>query len=168
MFVAGKATSLEMSWRWPTESCCRESVSSPTSWSLRVKLPDLKLAVKIHLVLLLYCSLDYTFFVLLCAGVKKGDRVSIYMPMVVELVVAMLACVRIGAVHSIVVSCRRTHATSARRIMVSLRLKMGVNDMCAAVSSLQVSLLSLCARGSWTLSVHCSSQQVGYQIHIAG
>uniref|UniRef100_A0A8C7V730 Propionate--CoA ligase n=1 Tax=Oncorhynchus mykiss TaxID=8022 RepID=A0A8C7V730_ONCMY len=36
--------------------------------------------------------------------VKKGDRVSIYMPMVVELVVAMLACVRIGAVHSIVVS----------------------------------------------------------------
>ncbi|KTF93783.1 hypothetical protein cypCar_00024708 [Cyprinus carpio] len=37
-----------------------------------------------------------------CAGVKKGDRVSIYMPMVVELVVAMLACARIGAVHSIV------------------------------------------------------------------
>lgn len=37
-------------------------------------------------------------------GVKKGDRVSIYMPMVVELVVAMLACARIGAVHSIVVS----------------------------------------------------------------
>ncbi|XP_028265750.1 acetyl-coenzyme A synthetase, cytoplasmic isoform X3 [Parambassis ranga] len=35
-------------------------------------------------------------------GVKKGDRVSIYMPMVVELVVAMLACARIGAVHSIV------------------------------------------------------------------
>lgn len=34
---------------------------------------------------------------------KKGDRVSIYMPMVVELVVAMLACARIGAVHSIVV-----------------------------------------------------------------
>lgn len=40
----------------------------------------------------------------LSVGVKKGDRVSIYMPMVVELVVAMLACVRIGAVHSIVVS----------------------------------------------------------------
>uniref|UniRef100_A0A672HPH1 Propionate--CoA ligase n=1 Tax=Salarias fasciatus TaxID=181472 RepID=A0A672HPH1_SALFA len=40
--------------------------------------------------------------VLKAQGVKKGDRVSIYMPMVVELVVAMLACVRIGAVHSIV------------------------------------------------------------------
>ncbi len=35
-------------------------------------------------------------------GVKKGDRVSIYMPMVVELAIAMLACARIGAVHSIV------------------------------------------------------------------
>uniref|UniRef100_A0A8C2Q6R3 acetate--CoA ligase n=1 Tax=Cyprinus carpio TaxID=7962 RepID=A0A8C2Q6R3_CYPCA len=42
--------------------------------------------------------------VLKSQGVKKGDRVSIYMPMVVELVVAMLACARIGAVHSIVVS----------------------------------------------------------------
>ncbi|XP_069581352.1 acetyl-coenzyme A synthetase, cytoplasmic isoform X1 [Brachyistius frenatus] len=40
--------------------------------------------------------------VLKSQGVKKGDRVSIYMPMVLELVVAMLACVRIGAVHSIV------------------------------------------------------------------
>ncbi|XP_017342237.1 acetyl-coenzyme A synthetase, cytoplasmic isoform X3 [Ictalurus punctatus] len=40
--------------------------------------------------------------VLKSQGVRKGDRVSIYMPMVVELVVAMLACARIGAVHSIV------------------------------------------------------------------
>ncbi|MCO6436046.1 MAG: acetate--CoA ligase [Phycisphaerae bacterium] len=35
-------------------------------------------------------------------GVKKGDRVSIYMPMVKELAIAMLACARIGAIHSIV------------------------------------------------------------------
>ncbi|XP_023330086.1 acetyl-coenzyme A synthetase isoform X2 [Eurytemora carolleeae] len=40
--------------------------------------------------------------VLVNLGVKKGDRVAIYMPMVTELVVAMLACARIGAVHSIV------------------------------------------------------------------
>lgn len=37
-------------------------------------------------------------------GVNKGDRVSIYMPMIMELPIAMLACARIGAVHSIVVS----------------------------------------------------------------
>jgi acetyl-CoA synthetase len=35
-------------------------------------------------------------------GVKKGDRVCIYMPMIPEAAVAMLACTRIGAVHSIV------------------------------------------------------------------
>ncbi len=35
-------------------------------------------------------------------GVKKGDRVCIYMPMIAEATVAMLACTRIGAVHSIV------------------------------------------------------------------
>ncbi len=35
-------------------------------------------------------------------GVKKGDRVSIYMPMIPEATVAMLACTRIGAMHSIV------------------------------------------------------------------
>ena len=35
-------------------------------------------------------------------GVKKGDRVTIYMPMIPEAAYAMLACTRIGAVHSIV------------------------------------------------------------------
>ncbi len=35
-------------------------------------------------------------------GVKKGDRVTIYMPMVLEAAYAMLACARIGAVHSVV------------------------------------------------------------------
>ena len=35
-------------------------------------------------------------------GVKKGDRVAIYLPMIPELTVAMLACARIGAIHSIV------------------------------------------------------------------
>ncbi|KPK36551.1 MAG: 3-hydroxypropionyl-CoA synthetase [Nitrospira bacterium SG8_35_1] len=35
-------------------------------------------------------------------GVSKGDRVAIYMPMIPELAIAMLACARIGAIHSIV------------------------------------------------------------------
>ena len=35
-------------------------------------------------------------------GVKRGDRVTIYMPMIVEGVLALLACARIGAVHSVV------------------------------------------------------------------
>ncbi len=40
--------------------------------------------------------------VLKAKGISKGDRVAMYMPMTFELVVAMLACARIGAVHSIV------------------------------------------------------------------
>jgi len=40
--------------------------------------------------------------VLKAHGVKKGDRVSIYLPMIPELPIAMLACARIGAIHSVV------------------------------------------------------------------
>jgi acetyl-CoA synthetase len=40
--------------------------------------------------------------VLKSLGVRKGDRVAIYLPMILELPVAMLACARIGAIHSIV------------------------------------------------------------------
>jgi acetyl-CoA synthetase len=40
--------------------------------------------------------------VLKAKGVKKGDRVIIYLPMIIELPVAMLACARIGAIHSVV------------------------------------------------------------------
>ena len=35
-------------------------------------------------------------------GVKKGDRICLYMPMIVEATVAMLACARLGAIHSVV------------------------------------------------------------------
>ena len=37
-------------------------------------------------------------------GVKKGDRVSMYLPMCPELLVSMLACTKIGAIHSVVYS----------------------------------------------------------------
>ncbi|MBI5789012.1 MAG: acetate--CoA ligase [Candidatus Schekmanbacteria bacterium] len=40
--------------------------------------------------------------VLKAKGVKRGDRVCIYLPMIPELAIAMLACTRIGAIHSIV------------------------------------------------------------------
>jgi len=40
--------------------------------------------------------------VLKSLGVKKGDRIALYMPLVPELAIAMLACARIGAVHSVV------------------------------------------------------------------
>lgn len=37
-------------------------------------------------------------------GVHKGDAVVIYLPMLMELPIAMLACARIGAIHSVIIS----------------------------------------------------------------
>ena len=47
-------------------------------------------------------------------GVRKGDRVAVYMPMVPEAAVAMLACARIGAVHSVVFGGFSAHALASR------------------------------------------------------
>jgi len=52
--------------------------------------------------------------VLKSLGVNKGDRVTIYMPMVPELPIVMLACTRIGAVHSVVFSGFSSHALVER------------------------------------------------------
>ena len=52
--------------------------------------------------------------VLLDRGVKKGDRVCIYMPMIPEAAYAMLACARIGAVHSVVFGGFSPHALRDR------------------------------------------------------
>lgn len=47
-------------------------------------------------------------------GVKKGDKVCIYLPMIPELAVSVLACARIGAVHSVVFAGFSSSAVSAR------------------------------------------------------
>jgi len=52
--------------------------------------------------------------VLKSKNIKKGDRVCIYMPMVPELTVAVLACARIGAVHSVVFAGFSSTALAAR------------------------------------------------------
>ncbi|MFV0350038.1 MAG: acetate--CoA ligase [Halodesulfovibrio sp.] len=58
--------------------------------------------VKVYTYQMLYDEVCKFANVLKAQGVHKGDRVALYMPMIPELAVAMLACVRIGAVHSIV------------------------------------------------------------------
>ncbi len=47
-------------------------------------------------------------------GVEKGDRVLIYMPMIAEACFAMLACARIGAIHSVVFGGFASHALASR------------------------------------------------------
>ena len=54
--------------------------------------------------------------------VRKGDRVAIYMPMVSELVIAMLACARIGAVHSIVFGGYSSDSLAARILDAKARV----------------------------------------------
>ena len=54
--------------------------------------------------------------VLKAMGTKKGDRVVIYMPMIPEATYAMLACARIGAIHSVVFAGFSSDALSARII----------------------------------------------------
>ena len=51
---------------------------------------------------------------LLAKGITKGDRVIIYMPMVPEAIVAMLACGRIGAIHSVVFGGFAAHELAVR------------------------------------------------------
>jgi propionate--CoA ligase len=50
----------------------------------------------------LYREVNKLAGVLQSLGVRKGDRVLIYMPMVPEAIIGMLACVRLGAIHSVV------------------------------------------------------------------
>jgi len=50
----------------------------------------------------LYCEVNVFANVLRLMGVKRGDRVTIYLPMIPEAAFAMLACARIGAIHSVV------------------------------------------------------------------
>ena len=50
----------------------------------------------------LLAEVTATARMILDAGIRKGDRVIIYMPMVPEAIIAMLACARIGAIHSVV------------------------------------------------------------------
>ncbi len=50
----------------------------------------------------LYCDVSKFANVLKSLGVKRGDRVAIYLPLIPEAAIAMLACTRIGAIHSVV------------------------------------------------------------------
>src|SRR5688500_5446574 len=50
----------------------------------------------------LYRQVSQFANVLKSLGVKRGDRVALYLPLIPELAIAMLACARIGAVHSVV------------------------------------------------------------------
>ena len=66
--------------------------------------------------------------VLIDLGVRQGDRVAIYMPMVPELAVAMLACARIGAVHSVIFAGFSAEAVRGRVLDSECRVLITANE----------------------------------------
>ena len=86
-------------------------------------------------------------------GIKSGDRITIYLPMVPELVIAMLSCARIGAIHTVVfsgfsaTSLRDRVEDSGSKIIITadggfrkgklIKLKEIVDESAAGVSSVE-------------------------------
>lgn len=62
----------------------------------------------------LYEEVNRIANMLLSIGIKKGDRVCLYMPMIPELLMSVLACARIGAVHSVVFAGFSAHSLAGR------------------------------------------------------
>jgi acetyl-CoA synthetase len=101
----------------------------------------------------LYREVQQFASVLKSLGIKKGDRVALYLPMVPELAIAMLACARIGAVHSVVFGgfsseslCDRINDAQARLLVTAdggyrrgqiVRLKQIADEALAATPSIE-------------------------------
>lgn len=75
-------------------------------------------------------------------GVQKGDRVCIYMPMIPELAIAMLACARIGAVHSIVFAGFSSAAIASRINDAQCKVLVTANEVFRGTKS--INLKAIC------------------------
>ena len=100
-------------------------------------------------------------------GIKKGDRVALYMPMIPELAMAVLACARIGAVHSVVFAGFSAHALADRindaqckmvitadglfRGTKEIPVKAVVNEALKSCSSVETVLVA--ERTEWTVKM---------------
>ncbi|MDB4297825.1 acetate--CoA ligase, partial [Flavobacteriaceae bacterium] len=75
-------------------------------------------------------------------GIKKGDRVCLYMPMIPELTIAMLACARVGAIHSIVFAGFSASAIASRINDSECKLLITANEVYRGTK--QINLKAVC------------------------
>lgn len=75
-------------------------------------------------------------------GIKKGDKVCIYMPMIPELAIAMLACARIGAIHSIVFAGFSSKAIASRINDSECKMLITANEVYRGTK--RINLKSIC------------------------
>jgi propionyl-CoA synthetase len=75
---------------------------APALISISTETPDGKPRERVYTFAELQSEVERMAAIMLSLGVGKGDRVLIYMPMIAEAAFAMLACARIGAIHSVV------------------------------------------------------------------
>ena len=71
-------------------------------------------------------------------GIKKGDRVCIYMPMIPEAVFAMLACARIGAIHSVVFAGFSASALAGRIQDSDCKIVLTTDGACRGVKDIPI------------------------------
>jgi len=93
------------------------------------------------------------------SGIQKGDRVSIYLPMIAELPAAMLACARIGAVHSVVFGGFSSDALAGRIIDAKSKIVITADAVMRANKPVQLKAI---ADKACEISAQagCSVQQV--------
>ncbi len=83
-------------------NCLDRYINTPTRNKAAIIWEGDKGTYKTYTYLQLYYEVNRFANVLRKKGIKKGDRVTIYLPMIPELPIAMLACARIGAIHNVV------------------------------------------------------------------
>jgi propionyl-CoA synthetase len=96
----------------------------------------------------LHAEVNRCAAVLRAQGVARGDRVLIYMPMIPEAVFAMLACVRIGAIHSVVFGGFAAASLATRIDDARPKVMFTADAGCAAARSFHTSILSTKRCGS--------------------
>lgn len=75
-------------------------------------------------------------------GIQKGDRVLIYMPMIAEACFAMLACARIGAIHSVVFGGFASHSLASRIDDAKPKLIVTAEGRCAQWESSSIQAIA--------------------------